>query len=140
VLLVDADRNSATVDPVAIFHGNLQLHITGCDKQAIFEGPGLGTLEALPKEVSFGLPRPNPTGSSMQLQYGLPREAQVSAKVYDVAGRVVHNFGDGGVAAGWHTLTWNLQDESGLRVSAGLYFIRLTIDGKTQMRHLTVLR
>jgi hypothetical protein len=141
VLLVDGDKNSATVDPVAILHGNLQLHITGCNSPAgIFDSPGLGSLETMPHEVSFGLPRPNPTGSSMELQYGLPREAQVSAKVYDVAGRAVHDFGDGALAAGWHTLTWNLQDESGQRVSAGLYFIRLTIDGQTQMRHLTVLR
>ena len=90
--------------------------------------------------MTFGSPRPNPTGSGTELTYSLPKEAQVSAKVFDVAGRVVRSFGEGPVAAGWHVLSWNLADESGQRVGPGLYFVRLSVDGRTMMRHVTVLR
>ena len=83
---------------------------------------------------------PNPTGSGTELTYSLPREAQVSAKVFDVAGRVVRSFGAGPVAAGWHVLAWDLADDAGQRVGPGLYFVRLSVDGRTQMRHVTVLR
>jgi hypothetical protein len=34
LLLIDVDGNPATIDPVTITGGNLQLHISGCDKQA----------------------------------------------------------------------------------------------------------
>ena len=148
VMLVDVDGNSATVDPVAIFHGNLQLHISGCDKFSVAE-PGLyqvpqddalGDVSPLPAEVSFGAPRPNPTGGATDLTYSLPKEAQVSAKVFDVAGRVVHDFGDAPLAAGWHVLSWDLTDESGQRVGPGLYFVRVSVDGRTMMRNVTVLR
>src|SRR5207247_669095 len=133
VLLVDVDGNPATQDPTAIFHGNLQIHISGCDKAP---RPGLVPLpdeignaldetSSLPAELSFGLPRPNPTGTGMTLQYSLPKDALVSAKVFDVAGRVVRDLGDGPVAAGVHVLSWDLQNDSGQRVSPGLFFVRL---------------
>ena len=93
----------------------------------------------LPTELSFGLPRPNPTGAGMTLRYSLPKDALVSAKVFDVAGRVVRDLGDGPVGAGVHVLSWNLQDDSGQRVSPGLFFVRLSVDGQVQMRHVTVL-
>ena len=147
VLLVDVDGNPATQDPTAIFHGNLQIHISGCDKAP---RPGLVPLpdeignaldetSSLPAELSFGLPRPNPTGTGMTLQYSLPKDALVSVKVFDVAGRVVRDLGDGPVGAGVHVLSWDLQNDSGQRVRPGLFFVRLSVDGVVQMRQVTVL-
>ncbi|TMB93560.1 MAG: T9SS type A sorting domain-containing protein [Chloroflexi bacterium] len=148
VLLVDVDGNPGTQDPATIFHGNLQLHISGCDKAPrpgqlpSLDDPAIDPMidvSPLPTELSFGLPRPNPTGTGMTLQYSLPKDALVSAKVFDVAGRVVRNLGDGPVGAGVHVLSWDLQDESGQHVSPGLFFVRLSVDGQVQMRHVTVL-
>ena len=76
----------------------------------------------------------------MGLRFGLPREAQVSARVFDVAGRMVRNRGEGSMAAGWHSIAWDLRSESGQRVDPGLYFVRLTVDGQTQLRHVAVVR
>jgi len=132
------------LDPVIILHGNLQIHQTGCDKFAPIALPALEPVQdenvALPTEVSFGAPRPNPTGGNTELTYALPKEALVSAKVFDVAGRVVRDFGAAPVAAGWHALSWDLANASGQRVGPGLYFVRLSVDGRTMMRHVTVLR
>ena len=75
----------------------------------------------------------------MTLQYSLPKDALVSAKVFDVAGRVVRNLGDGPAEAGVHMLSWDLQNDSGQRVSPGLFFVRLSVDGQIQMRQVTVL-
>ncbi len=143
VMLVDVDGNPATQDPVTIFHGNLQLHISGCSKYY----PGLlpGEPEAedmieLPTDVSFGLARPNPTGTSSLVRYSLPKAAQVSAKVFDVAGRVVRDLGSAAMAAGWHDLNWDLRGDAGQNVGPGLYFIRISVDGQMQTRHVTVMR
>jgi uncharacterized repeat protein (TIGR01451 family) len=149
VHLVDVDGNSATQDPVIILHGNLQLHISGCDKRDIIpidRGPGSGGSEeisvgsALPSELSISAARPNPTNLGTEVRLGLPMAAQVSGKVYDVAGRIVRDLGEGPIAAGWHSLRWDLNNESGQRVGPGMYFLRVNVDGKQMMRTITVLR
>jgi uncharacterized repeat protein (TIGR01451 family) len=148
VMLVDVDGNSATQDPATIFHGNLQIHISGCDKPlapGIYREPvdeaGVEELETmLPGEVSFGAARPNPTLSMAEIRYGLPEATEVSGKVFDVAGRMVRDLGEGPVAAGWHSITWDLRDQSGVRVGAGMYFIRVMVAGKPFMRPVTVLK
>ena len=48
VLLVDMDGNPATVDPVTITGGNMQMHISGCDKAAVASG----TRKELPPEAT----------------------------------------------------------------------------------------
>ena len=60
--------------------------------------------------------------------------------MFDVAGRVVRDFGAASMAAGWHVLSWDLANASGQRVGPGLYFVRLSVDGRMMMRHVTVLR
>jgi len=146
VMLVDVDGNSATQDPVAITHGNLQIHISGCDKnalaEAIYREPetrvGIEGV-SLPAELTFGAARPNPTAVSSELRYGLPKAGYVSAKLFDVAGRLVRDLGEGPMTAGWHSVSWDLQDEAGQRVGPGMYFARLVVDGKALMRPITVL-
>src|SRR5262249_22067956 len=132
-------------DAVLITHGNLQLHQSGCDKFAASPLsqplPTEATIdEAFPTELSFGAPPPNPTGTAMAIRYGLPSEATVGAKVFDVAGRVVRDFGEYALAAGWHQLSWDLNGESGQRVGPGLYFLRLSVNGQALTRTVTVLR
>ncbi len=147
LLLVDVDGNPATVDPVTVSHGNLQLHISSCED----DGTGLGTNAAffdeaeqepavlsLPAEISFAAPSPNPTERGSLLKFALPREADVSLKVYDVAGREVSSLVSGRVTPGQHAVTWDLTDQAGSRVSRGLYFVRLAVDGKVWSQTVTV--
>jgi hypothetical protein len=42
-------------------------------------------------------------------------------------------------AAGAHTLAWDLRDEAGRRVPAGLYTLRLTAPGHTVRQRVAVL-
>jgi hypothetical protein len=144
IFLVDVDGNPATVDPVVITHGNLQLHISGCDKLAApvalpGEEQPLYDSAPLPNEVTFGLPRPNPTGTMTTFQFSLPQEADVNVTALDVSGRLVRVIAEGATAAGWHAVSWDLRDQTGTRVRPGMYFVRMMVDGKAFMRHVVVL-
>ena len=141
----DTTTSNALAHAVIITHGNMQIHQTGCDKapkpgQLQSPDDPLLDLSTLPTELSFGMPRPNPTGTGMTLEYSLPQEAQVSAKVFDVAGRVVRDLGDSPVAAGRHMLSWDLQSDAGQRVGPGLFFVRLSVNGQVYLRNVTVVR
>lgn len=91
-----------------------------------------------PGDVSFAPPSPNPAAVAVTLRYGLPRAASVRLAVYDAAGRLVRELARGERGAGEHAERWDLRDAGGRVVTAGLYFGRLEVGGRTLVRRLAV--
>ena len=67
---------------------------------------------------------PNPFNPSTTIKFGLPRQGDVSLKVYDMAGREVANLINARMNAGQVEQRF---DGSGL--SSGVYFYSLVVDG-----------
>lgn len=72
---------------------------------------------------------PNP-GVASQLQFSLPVDANVQLGVFDVAGRQMTQLFSGRLPAGEYTRMWDGRTGAG-KAGAGVYFYRLTVDGKT---------
>jgi flagellar hook assembly protein FlgD len=64
----------------------------------------------------------------------------VKLTVYDVAGREVRTLSSGTREAGRYSAQWDGKDASGSKVSAGVYFYRLTAGAETLTRKMTVLK
>jgi hypothetical protein len=96
--------------------------------------------DAIPAALAFALPSPNPADARTTLQYTLPRAGTVRLGLYDASGRLVRELASGTREAGPHTEAWNLRDESGRAVGAGLYFARLDTQGRTLVRKVAVTR
>jgi flagellar hook capping protein FlgD len=148
LILVDQDLDPATVDPLIITDGNMQIHVSSCTTPAPalvstasgqaerFTGPATSIL---PSAVEFAT-SPNPGVERSVLRYALPRESQVSLRVFDVGGRVVVELESGVSSAGQHAVTWNLRDRGGVRVAKGIYFARLVVNGVVYSRNVVVGR
>jgi hypothetical protein len=95
--------------------------------------------QALPSELAFATPSPNPVGEATTMRFALPQPSAVRLSVYDPAGRVVAELARGESTAGEHSVTWNLHDARGRRVDAGLYFVRLDVAGRSLVRRLAVV-
>lgn len=89
-------------------------------------------------------PEPNPAAGTVWIGYVLDAPAQVRLGVYDSAGRRVRMLRDGeSVQHG--RMEWDLRDEGGRAVSAGVYFLRMEAEagaGRTQTasRRIVVAR
>jgi hypothetical protein len=96
-----------------------------------------GVEDQLPRELSFALASPNPAAGEARFRVGLPRRAHVELSVHDVAGRSVARLVDGYREAGFHTVNW----QTGVPArGAGVYFARLTAEGRTFTRRFVLLR
>jgi hypothetical protein len=95
---------------------------------------------SLPKTLSFGAPRPNPTQDAARFAVDLPQAARIDLRIVDVQGRVVRVVESGSRTAGFHGLAWDGRDDAGARVLAGVYFARLTVEGVTIGTRRIVLR
>jgi len=67
---------------------------------------------------------PNPAAGPLRVQWSMPRAGDVDLRVFDPAGREMATLAKGWFDAGRHALIWDA-GESGHRMAAGIYFVRL---------------
>ena len=145
VMLVDVDGDPATMDPLTITDGNMQLHASSCSEPVQVAGSAgmiaeLGGEGATATAAFLRSPAPNPVMSRTTLRFGVPRETNVSLRVFDAAGRLVRDLHNGSMGAGEYASTWDLSANDGSRVSRGVYFVRLALGTQVISRSVVVGR
>lgn len=91
-------------------------------------------------DFSFSNPWPNPARASLRLAFALPRAAEVEVDAFGVSGRHVRKIASGWRAAGPWELDWDLRDDGGRSVPAGVYLIRARLGEGAWSRRVTVVR
>jgi hypothetical protein len=77
-------------------------------------------------------PVPNPFRGSTRLAFTLPGGGAAEVRVFSAAGRAVRTLraaSEGTLGAGTHVLAWDGRDDAGGAAPAGLYFVRVALDG-----------
>lgn len=98
-----------------------------------------GTVSSAPAVAWTGLAlqqnAPNPFRRSTDIAFTLPRDGRAELRVYDVAGRLVQTLVDDRLPAGPHAVRFERP-----AAGAGVYFYRLTADGRTVSRKMVMLK
>ncbi len=79
---------------------------------------------------------PNPFNPETTIAFSVPTTGPASLKIYNLKGQLIRTLVDDVREAGNHTVVWNGKDSNDSSVSSGLYFYRLTNDGKTITRKM----
>lgn len=102
----------------------------------VFSGTEGNPAGEVPEAYYLSAPSPSPFARTTQVRFGLPTEAEVSLKVYNLTGQEVETLVAGRKGAGSHTVNWDARES----VPGGVYFLRLVADGKSLTRRALVLR
>jgi hypothetical protein len=81
-----------------------------------------------------------PSNSSARFTFGLNTPGEVSLKIYDAAGRLVRILDQGHRGVGGHTIEWNLKNNEGRKVNAGIYFVKLVKGERTEVQKAMVVK
>jgi predicted glutamine amidotransferase len=99
------------------------------------------SLEVEIPEKAVGKAWPNPTPGDVSIEITSPSaDAKVTAQVWDVQGRLVWEGAPTELHGKTSVLHWNGKDLRGASVPCGNYYCRVTIDGQSWMRTVSVVR
>ena len=82
--------------------------------------------QSLPTNFVLHQSEPNPTGGMTRIRFDLPIERLVRLDVFDLLGRRVATLADRNYSAGSHSTEWDLRDDNGAPVGAGVYVYRIS--------------
>ena len=97
------------------------------------------SIHAARAELSLAAPVPNPTSGSSQIRFVMPAAGPMELSIYSVDGKRVRVLESGPTRGGAHTATWDGLDASGMKLSSGAYFVRLTAGARSLTRKLVLL-
>jgi flagellar hook assembly protein FlgD len=86
---------------------------------------------------------PNPTNNGCFIPFKLSSDANVSLEIYNILGQKVRTIEIGHRKAGSYTqknraIFWDLKNDSGQKVSAGLYFIKLSAGKFSDIKSMVI--
>ena len=99
-------------------------------------------LESIVPEV-FALEQnyPNPFNPNTTIEFGIAEKAtDVSIKIYDITGRLVHTLVDERMIPGRYTITWDGLTQNGVRAASGIYIYRMIAGQFVESRKMLLLK
>ena len=102
-------------------------------QDAEFYNFDIGVDDDFPEEDLFSLSNyPNPFGTSTTISFSLCHRGteNTEIKIYNLKGQLVTELGVTSYGLGVGKAIWNGKDANGARVSSGIYFYQIEIDGE----------
>lgn len=106
-----------------------------CDVNLVVSG-----LEEIPIRYELSQNYPNPFTNTTTIQYAISKTTHVKLSVFDVSGRLIKVLAEGVHNPSYYNVNWNGKDNSGRKVSQGVYFYRLEAKGYITSKKLIFLR
>jgi hypothetical protein len=94
----------------------------------------------LPKAFKLYQNYPNPFNSNSTIRYDLPKQCDVKLDIYDMLGRHVRTIVNSIQTPGHKTAIWDSRDDSGNRVSTGIYIYRIKAGRFIQSKKIILLK
>ncbi|MCF8259642.1 MAG: T9SS type A sorting domain-containing protein [Melioribacteraceae bacterium] len=93
-----------------------------------------------PKSIELSQNYPNPFNPTTNINFTLPTASDVELTVYNSLGKEVKKLISENRPEGVHSVSWNATDNSGRKVSSGVYFYKLTTGDFVDSRKMILLK
>jgi hypothetical protein len=114
-----------------------QLGVTDPDGEVLSQ---IRTVTVPMLEASLEQNQPNPFNPETTIRFTIPTRDRAVLAIYDANGRLVKTLLDEVVPAGTTAIDWNGRDDSGITVTSGVYFYRLTAGKYSASRKMLLLK
>jgi len=94
----------------------------------------------VPTALRLGQNYPNPFNPHTTITFALGKDAATSLSIFNTRGQKVRTLVNAPLTMGSHSITWDGRDDSGRALASGLYFYRLSSDGKAQTKKMLLMK
>ncbi|MEO0183226.1 MAG: T9SS type A sorting domain-containing protein, partial [candidate division WOR-3 bacterium] len=84
--------------------------------------------------------KPNPIKDKAEIYYQVNSPGLTNLLLYDITGRQVRSFINGNFEQGCYWLNWDGTDDTGRRLSEGVYFIRLDNQNEVKTQKVIIMK
>jgi len=83
---------------------------------------------------------PNPFNPTTKIRFSLAEKKIVRLSIYNARGQRVKSYPVSQMPKGTNSVTWNGDDDSGKSVSSGVYWFKLTVEGKSETHKMVLMK
>ncbi len=83
---------------------------------------------------------PNPFNPETTISFNIPKDGKVELAIFNIKGQKIKTLVNESKPRGSHTVTWNGKSSNNKSASSGVYFYKLTSNGKTQMKKMLLMK
>ncbi len=96
--------------------------------------------DMIPTQTALLGNHPNPFNPETTIRFALAHDSRVRIDIVNVRGQIVRTVLDDPVKAGYHSTAWDGTDQTGKSAASGVYFTRITADGKQQLKKIVLIK
>ncbi|NMB80361.1 MAG: T9SS type A sorting domain-containing protein, partial [Ignavibacteria bacterium] len=143
VATVSVSGTTLTVTPVAIGDANVTVKAADAANNDFFAYTfpvnvglvGVEGDEIIPTEFSLAQNFPNPFNPTTNIKFGLPKESNVTLRIFNILGEEVATLVNKVMPAGFHTVNFDAS-----RLTSGLYIYRIEADNFVQVKKMMLMK
>jgi len=122
-------------------YGDAESFASNIDSGSLEEPTGIDDNQpSIPAEFFISQNYPNPFNPSTSISYGLPSDADVRIEIFNILGQNVRTLIDERQKAGYRSVVWDGADNSGARVSSGVYFYTIEAGSYRDSRKMLLIK
>ncbi len=135
--IVDPDMTSYTDTTVTTEQQEYQYHVRAYNNRGNSEASNTASVvtavrnrqaTTAPSQFQLYGNYPNPFNPSTNIAFELPESGRVVLAIYNVLGEKITTLLDKKLTAGPYTIAWDARDQTGDRVSSGMYLYRIQFE------------
>ncbi len=96
-------------------------------------------VEMIPDKVDV-MNYPNPFNPDTTIRFGIPKSGNAEVSIYNLKGQLVKSLFKGYKEAGYHSVVWNGRNRNNQSVASGIYFSKITCEGKSKVTKLMLMK
>jgi subtilisin family serine protease len=96
----------------------------------------------IPDKITLSQNYPNPFNPATTIQFGVPAnfKGRAELRIYSVKGELIRTLFEGAVTPGVHAYHWDGTNDSGRKVTSGIYFCRFIAGNERMTKKMVLLR
>lgn len=83
---------------------------------------------------------PNPSKDGTSISFDLKAPATTSVRIYNIKGQIIRTLMENNTLQGKQNVTWDGKDQSGRKVTAGIYFAKISADKYYTIQKLIIMK